>query len=103
MSWRTKALLANTRGAATAELALIDAYKEVFGRPGQAREMVMADLATHCRMFQFEERGLSVEDANYINGLRAAFARILQHLSLSESDIAELVEAARYEAAHTEG
>lgn len=102
MGWRSRALIEASVGEATAESHLAMAYKEIFAGESEAKELVLVDLATHCKMFQFEARGLSVEDANYFNGQRAAFARILQYLSLSEADLAALVEAARFEAAQTE-
>lgn len=101
MSWRTKALVA-TAGPKKAELALIEAYRECLGKPGQAREMVLADLAVHLGFFQAEGRGLSVEEANFQNGRRSAFLHILQHLTLPAAELEALVEAARLEAASYE-
>lgn len=99
MSWRTKALVAASVGPATAELELINAYRDCLGKPGEAREMVLADLATHLNFFQAEARGLPVEEANYVNGRRSAFLHILSRLTLSETELEGLVEAARLEAA----
>jgi hypothetical protein len=101
MSWRTKALVAAAKGHQTAEVALIAAYQASFGR-GDHSEMVLADLAVHLGFFQAEDRGLSIEDANYQNGRRSAFLHILQHLTLPEAELEALVEAARLEAASYE-
>lgn len=101
MSWRTKAILA-AGGQQKAELALVNAYDECLGKPGQAREMVLADLAVHLGFFQAEGRGLSVEEANFQNGRRSAFLHILQHLTMPEAELEALVEAARLEAASHE-
>lgn len=98
MTWRTKALLAATKGPLTAEIALIEAYKACFGR-GPHSELVLADLAVHLGFFQAEERGINIEDANFQNGRRSAFLHILQHLTLPEAELEGLVEAARLEAA----
>lgn len=99
MTWRTKALIAASGKPATSELALMQAYHDCLGKPGEARELVLADLATHLNFFQAEARGLSVEEANYVNGRRSAFLHILSHLTLSETELEGLVEAARLEAA----
>lgn len=98
MSWRTKALVAQAKGPQTAEVALLAAYRSCFGR-GDNSEMVLTDLAVHLGFFQAEDRGLSIEDANYQNGRRSAFLHILQHLTLPEAELEALVEAARLEAA----
>lgn len=98
MNWRSKALLAATKGPSTAELSLIEAYKACF-KKSEHSEMVLTDLAVHLGFFQAEDRGINTEEANFQNGRRSAFLHILQHLTLPEAELEGLVEAARLEAA----
>ncbi|UXN73382.1 hypothetical protein N8D56_21280 [Devosia sp. A8/3-2] len=94
-------MLATAKGPKSAEVGLIAAYQACFGR-GDHSELVLADLAVHLGFFQAEDRGLTIEEANFQNGRRSAFLHILQHLTLPEAELEGLVEAARREAASYE-
>lgn len=102
MSWRTAALIEAARGEGTADLALVKAYQDCLGSTREAGQLVLTDLAVYCGLFQPALRGIPADEANYQNGLKAAFLHILQHLTLPEAELEALVEAARLEAASYE-
>lgn len=106
MTWRTRAQYA-VYGQNTAEQQLVAAYAEVFGKKSEAVEIVLSDLATYTGFYKVEPPNgdLTAYQAGYTNGLRAAFGRLFQFLTLSEDQLRALEEAARQEAAapHQEG
>lgn len=99
MKWRSRAQFA-AYGKYAAEQQIVAAYQEVFGREGEAVELVLSDLAAHTGFYRVEPPNgdLSAYQAGYSNGLRAAFGRLFQFLSLSDEQLRALEEAARREA-----
>lgn len=99
MKWRSKAQYA-AYGQYSAEQQLVAAYGEVFGKQTEAVELVLSDLAAHTGFYRVEPPSgdLSAYQAGYSNGLRAAFGRLFQFLSLSDEQLRALEEAARREA-----
>lgn len=100
MKWRTRAQYA-AYGKYAAEQQLVAAYAEVFGRESEAVELVLSDLAAHTGFYRVEPPNgdLTAYQAGYGNGLRAAFGRLFQFLTLSDEQLRALEEAARQEAA----
>lgn len=98
MKWRTRAQ-ALAAGEITAEQKLVDSYREVFCKEGEAVEMVLADLAAWTGFYQVDPPGdLSLYQAGYRAGLRAAFGRLFHFMSLTDEQLRALEEAARAEA-----
>lgn len=101
MKWRN---LSKQRLIAPAhtEVQLTNAYKAVFGKQDEHVEIVLADLAAHTGFYLVEPPGsdLSLYQAGYSAGQRAAFGRLFQFLSLPDEQLRELEEAARREAEH---
>lgn len=99
MKWRN---LAKQRSAIPAhtELQLINAYKAIFDKQSEHVEIVLADLAAHTGFYLVDPPGsdLSLYQAGYNAGQRAAFGRIFQFLSLSDEQLRALEQAARAEA-----
>lgn len=99
MKWRSRAQYA-AYGKYAAEQQIVAAYQEVFGREGEAVELVLSDLAAHTGFYRVEPPNgdLSAYQAGYSNGLRAAFGRIFQYISLTDEQMGALEIAARQEA-----
>ncbi|NKE77542.1 hypothetical protein [Ochrobactrum sp. MC-1LL] len=99
MKWRCLAWLRRHRPN-EAELRLAVAYKEVFERRSEHTEIVLADFAAHTGFYLVDPPGtdLSLYQAGYNAGQRAAFGRLFQFLSLSDEQLRALEEAARAEA-----
>lgn len=102
--WRTLAH-ARSIGEATAETALVNAYRDVFGRQTETVELVLADLAVFCAFYQVEPptSDLSSYQAGYANGLRAAFGRVFHFLNLTDEQWTALELAARFESEQIQG
>lgn len=99
MTWRTVARTRSRLPHAT-ENQLKDAYREVFGKTSAAVEIVLADLALHTGFYLVEppSSDLSLFQAGYSAGQRAAFGRLFHYLTLSDQQLAALEDAARQEA-----
>lgn len=102
MTWRTKHTNnAPNSMAAANEIAL--AYREVFrGKASEPQQqMVLADLAARCGWNQITvpSKRVSSDDLWFQEGMRAAFASIFAHLSLSPQDMMDFDNATRREAA----
>lgn len=101
MSWRNTAYLRQTKPV-TAELKVVNAYQSLFGKSSEDAEIVLADLAAHTGFYLVHEPGadLSNYQAGHAAGMRTAFARIFQFLSLPDDQLRALEEAARQESEH---
>lgn len=99
MKWRCLAWLRRQRPN-EAELRLAAAYKSVFEKQSEQVEIVLADLAAHTGFYLVDPPGadLSLYQAGYNAGQRAAFGRLFQFLSLSDEQLRALEVAARAEA-----
>lgn len=101
MTWRN---VSKTRPIlpAQTEQQLHAAYLEVFGKQTEAAEIVLADLAAQTGFYMVEppDADLSLYQAGYSAGQRAAFGRLFHFLSLSDEQLRALEEAARAEAEH---
>lgn len=99
MTWRSRALHLAI-GPNTAEKHLADAYADVFGKQTASVEMVLVDLANHTGFYRIDppDGDLSLYQAGHRAGMRAAFGRLFQFLSLSDEQLRALEEAARFEA-----
>ncbi|MEJ8474600.1 hypothetical protein [Roseibium algae] len=71
------------------------AYRSVFLCP--EGEIVLADLAAECGMYQAPPFDLTDRQGGYQDGRKALFARILSCLRISPEEHAALQEAARLE------
>lgn len=101
MKWRNVAKLRQALPAHT-EQQLHAAYLEVFGKQTEAVEIVLADLAAQTGFYMVEppDADLSLYQAGYSAGQRAAFGRLFHFLSLSDEQLRALEVAARAEAEH---
>jgi hypothetical protein len=98
MKWRSRALYLK-QGVSAAEQHVAFAYRDLFNKPGEQQEIVLADLADYTGYYRVEPPGadLTAYQAAYSAGLRAAFGRVLHFLSLTDEQLAALEEAARRE------
>lgn len=71
------------------------AYRSVFLCPDG--EMVLADLAAECGMYQAPPVALDTRQSGYVDGRKAMFARILSMIRIPPEEHAALQEAARLE------
>ncbi|WP_269580840.1 Bbp19 family protein [Roseibium sp. Sym1] len=71
------------------------AYRSVFLCPDG--ELVLADLAAECGIYQAAPVELGVRAGGYLDGRKALFARILSMIRVSPEEHAALQEAARLE------
>lgn len=101
MRWRNLSKSRQVLPAHT-EVQLHAAYREVFGKRSEAVEIVLADLAAQTGFYMVEppDADLSLYQAGYSAGQRAAFGRLFHFLSLSDEQLRALEEAARKEAEH---
>lgn len=101
MKWRT---VASTRQMLPhySEQRLAAAYREVFSKPSEDIEIVLADLAAQTGFYLVDPPGadFTLYQAGYNAGQRAAFGRLFHFLSLSDEQLRALEEAARQEAEH---
>lgn len=86
------------------ELRLAQAYRAVFcGSPTRDdQQIVLADMLANsgfCKVTGFKETSRTIW---YVEGMRAMYASVWRHLSLSDADIRELENAARVESAQFE-
>lgn len=95
--WRSRVTSSKIEGER--ELKLANAYRDVFKR-GEQPEMILADLAQFTGFYAVAEPNTSNEALQYNAGQRAAFARILHFLTLSDTDMQGLEQAARAESEH---
>jgi len=91
--WRSLKRAARRRQdrAATIERA----YRSVFLCP--EGELVLADLAAECGIYQASPVALAPRESGYMDGRKALFARILAMIRISPEEHAALQEAARLE------
>lgn len=85
---------------AQAKVNLSASYRKVFmgnGTIGEA-EAVLVDLALQSRFFDVMPPTASDAAIRYNEGRRSVFLHIFQNLSMSESELAALQEAVRFEA-----
>lgn len=75
--------------------AIERAYRSVFLCP--EGEVVLADLAAECGLYQAPPIGLGPREGGYLDGRKALFARILAMIRISPEEHAALQEAARLE------
>lgn len=75
--------------------AIERAYGSVFLCP--EGEMVLADLAAECGIYQAPPAELSPRASGYLDGRKALFARILSMIRVSPEEHAALQQAARLE------
>ena len=101
MKWRNVSKARQALPAHT-EQQLHAAYLEVFGKQTEAVEIVLADLAAQTGFYMVEppDADLSLFQAGYSAGQRAAFGRLFHFLSLSDEQLRALEVAARAEAEH---
>lgn len=101
MKWRNVSKARQALPAHT-EQQLHAAYLEVFGKQTEAVEIVLADLAAQTGFYMVEppDADLSLFQAGYSAGQRAAFGRLFHFLSLSDEQLRALEQAARAEAEH---
>lgn len=99
MKWRNLGRLREV-APKQAELHIVNAYKSVFEKQSEQVEIVLADFAAHTGFYLVDPPGadLSLYQAGYNAGQRAAFGRLFQFLSLSDEQLRALEEAARAEA-----
>lgn len=99
MTWRNVSKTRQILPAQT-EQQLHAAYLEVFGKQTEAAEIVLADLAAQTGFYMVEppDADLSLYQAGYSAGQRAAFGRLYQYLTLSDEQLHSLEIAARQEA-----
>lgn len=83
------------------QLRLTQAYRNVFsGNPSRDdQQIVLADLANVSGFQRVFPSEVSTEVLRYSEGKRALYAHIFSFLSLSPSDVSDLEQAARREAA----
>ena len=84
------------------ENRLREAYSNVFqnrNASDEDREIVLADLRTHCGFDRVTEPPSSSEELWFQEGKRAAYARIHAYLTMGDADEHALALAARTEAA----
>jgi len=75
--------------------AIERAYRSVFLCP--EGEVVLADLAAECGIYQAPPAELSPRASGYLDGRKALFARVLSMIRISPEEHAALQEAARLE------
>lgn len=80
------------RWSDTADPRTVIALRSVFGQDREDARTVLTFLAEHTGFYQVSLSGQGVEDLNHSAGLRAAFAPIFESLSLSDAQLAALVE-----------
>lgn len=99
MKWRNVAKSRQALPAYT-EAQLKAAYSEVFSKQTEAVEIVLADLAAQTGFYMVEppDADLTLFQAGYSAGQRAAFGRLFHFLSLSDEQLRALEVAAREEA-----
>ena len=95
MKWRSR--LSQAKAPSEQELKLAHAYREVFGKRSEAVEMVLADFAAFTGFYNVAPPGTSGDALQYDAGMRAAFARIFNFISLSDEQMQALEKAARAE------
>lgn len=85
--------------AAPAKLRLTQAYKATFTGHGsqQDAEIVLSDLADVTGFYKVSDGDTSGDKLRFQEGMRFAFARILSHLRMTDTEMAELEKAARVE------
>lgn len=93
MLWRSLKRTARRRADRTA--AIERAYRSVFLCP--EGEVVLADLAAECGIYQAAPADLAPRESGYLDGRKALFARILSMIRISPEEHAALQEAARLE------
>ena len=86
------------RRTALTQKTLVAAYRDVFGRDNEAVQVVLADLANHCGFYRVATPGVTPDALMYDAGMRAAYARIFNFLSLPPEHLAGLETAVRSEA-----
>lgn len=84
-----------------AEVYLISAYRSVFAGRGTSEDaqIVLADLANYTGFFRVSPADVPEAELRTREGMRMAFSRINQFLTLNETDLHALQHAARTEAA----
>ncbi|WP_422377448.1 hypothetical protein [Roseibium sp.] len=75
--------------------AIERAYRSVF--LCAEGELVLADLAAECGIYQAPPADLSVRASGYLDGRKALYARILAMIRISPEEHAALQQAARLE------
>lgn len=93
MTWRS--LRRATRRREERPAAIERAYRSVFLCPDG--ELVLADLAADCGIYQAPPVELDPRASGYVDGRKALFARILSMIRVSDEEHAALQEAARLE------
>lgn len=100
--WRslTSVLKRHEWGTRTAQVRLTHAYREVFyGNPSREdQQIVLADLANAASWRKVFPPDVPSDVLRYHEGARSLFSRVFAFLSLSDSDVAALEQAARQEA-----
>ena len=91
--WRSLRRVAARRQDRVA--AIERAYRSVFLCADG--ELVLADLAAECGMYQASPADLSARGSGYLDGRKALYARILAMIRISPEEHAALQEAARLE------
>lgn len=78
---------------------LATAFIQVFaGKPSaEDQQLVLAELAAYTHYFQFDARGIPDAELRYIAGMRAVFGRVLNDLTLTDTQMLALTKAARIE------
>jgi len=89
-------LPAGSRRGAKAQQKLTAAYREVFKVGREEAEIVLADLAEFSGFYRVTQPGAG--DLAFNEGMRAVYGRIFRFLRMTDQEIRELEEAARYEA-----
>lgn len=82
-----------------AALRLSQAYRAVFnGQPSrEQQQIVLTDLHAQCGFTQVSPSNVASGELRYREGMRAAYALIHAHLTLSPDDVAAIENAARRE------
>jgi len=91
--WRSLKRVARRRKDRAA--AIERAYRSVF--LCSDGEIVLADLAAECGIYQAPPSDLSARASGYLDGRKALYARILSMIRVSPEEHAALQEAARLE------
>ena len=89
-------LPAGSRRGAKARGKLAAAYREVFKLGREEAEIVLADLAAFSGFYRVTYPGAG--DLAFNEGMRAVYGHIFRFLRMTDQEIRELEEAARYEA-----
>lgn len=88
------------------ELRLTEAYRAVFLKghspTDQDKEIVLADMLANSGFSKVSPSSITSRTLWQIEGMRAMYSTVWKHLTLSDSDVRELENAARFESSQFE-